>query len=99
MLYNYGKVHSLPRTDGMRDYQLNFIADNPARSLITLTMVADDIRIVEFKSSGRIIETYVERFESLSDTGSLAIIIMNTGQFTSVFNVRTDDVTRRCYKF
>lgn len=87
MLYNYGKLHSVPRTDDETDYQLNFIANNPARSLITLTMVADDIRLIEFKSFGRIVEAYMEKFESLSELGSLTVIIQNTGDYTAVFNV------------
>ncbi len=88
MLHNFGKLHSVPRTAGMTDYQVNFIADNPARSLITLTIVADDISIIEFGSFGRIVEAFVERFESLSETGSLSVVVLNTGQHTSVFNVR-----------
>ena len=89
MLYNYGKVHSVPRTSGMTDYQVNFIAANPAKSLITISLAADDITIVEHKSYGRIVEAYIESFESLSATGVLNIIIQNTGRYTSVFNVRT----------
>ena len=88
MLYNYGKVHSVPRTSGMTDYQVNFIASNPAKSLITISIAADDITIVEHKSFGRIVEAYIESFESLSATGVLNIIIQNTGRYTAVLNVR-----------
>lgn len=46
MLRNFGKVHSLPHSSGMTNFQLNFIADKPMRSLLTISMVADDLQIV-----------------------------------------------------
>ena len=50
MLHNFGRVHSLPHSSGTTNYQLNFIAGKPRRSLITVSMVADDLQIVVNRS-------------------------------------------------
>ena len=94
MLHNFGKVHSVPHTKDLTDYQVNFIATNPAKSLITISMAADDITIVEHRSPGRIVEAYIESFESLSATGTLIVLVQNIGSFTAVFNVSQSVLAR-----
>lgn len=87
MLHNFGRVHSFPHTRERTDYQMNFIAQRVRRSLLTLSMEADSLRIVINKASGRIIEAFLEPFESLSTQGFLSIYIQNTGSLTATYNV------------
>ena len=87
MLHNFGKVHSVPHSRGLVDYQLNFLADRPTKSLIILSMVADDIKVIVHKSPGRIVEAYIEAFEALSTTGDLLVIVQNIGGLTASYNV------------
>ena len=87
MLYNYGKVHSVLHTNGRINYQLNFLADRPTKSVVMLSMVADDIKVVVHKSPGRIIEAYIEAFEALATTGDLIVIVQNIGSLTASYNV------------
>jgi hypothetical protein len=86
MLHNYGKVYSVPHTNGEIDYQLNFLADRPTKSVVMLSMVADDIRVVVHKSPGRIIEAFIEAFEALATTGDLIVIVQNIGSLTASYN-------------
>ena len=88
MLHNFGRVHSLPHTKKLTDYQVNFVADRPAKSFITVSMVADDMRVVVHKSPGRIVESYIEAFEALSTTGELVALVQNIGKYTATYNVR-----------
>ena len=88
MLHNYGKVHSVPHTNGKINYQLNFVADRSTKSVVMLSMVADDIKVVVHKSPGRIIEAYIEAFEALATTGDLIVIVQNIGTLTASYNVR-----------
>ena len=47
MLHGFGKVHSASyNNSNVTDYQLNFIAQRRQRSLITLSMQADNLRLV-----------------------------------------------------
>lgn len=92
MLYNYGKVHSVPHTNGTINYQLNFLADRPTKSVVMLSMVADDIKVMVHKSPGRIIEAYIEAFEALSTTGDLMVMVQNIGSLTASYNVSTVDL-------
>ena len=46
MLYNFGRVHSLPHSKKTTNFQLNFIAQRAQRSLITLSMQADNLKAV-----------------------------------------------------
>ena len=87
MLHNFGRVHSLPHTRGITDFQINFIADRPTKSIVVVTMAADDLKVVTKESPGRIVSTFIETFEALSTTGLLLIIIQNTGSFTATYNV------------
>lgn len=88
MLHNFGRVHSLPHIPGVViNYQINFIADKPARSLITITLVADDIKIIVRKSPARIVEAYIESFESLAEAGQLVAIVQNIGSYSAMYNV------------
>ena len=89
MLHNFGKVHSVPHTHGLIDYQLNFLADRPTKSIVMLSMVADDIKAVVHKSPGRIVEAYIDAFEALATTGDLMVIVQNIGSLTASYNVRT----------
>ena len=88
MLYNFGKVFSLPHTKGRSDFQVNFIADRPTTSLVVLTIAADDIKTITRVAPGRIVSAYIESFEALSTTGTLLAIVQNTGTYTSTYNVR-----------
>lgn len=88
MLHNFGKVFSLPHTNGRTDFQVNFIADRPTTSLVVLTIAADDIKVITRVAPGRIVSAYIESFEALSTTGALLTIIQNTGSYTSTYNVR-----------
>lgn len=88
MLFNFGKVHSMPHTRDITDYQINFIANKPTKSLIVISMVADDMKLVVHKSSGRIVEAYIESFEALSSTGTLLALVQNIGSLTATYNVR-----------
>ena len=87
MLHNFGKVHSVPHTRGLVNYQLNFLADRPTKSLIMISMVADDLKVIVHKSPGRIVEAYIEAFEALSTTGDLLVIVQNIGGLTASYNV------------
>ena len=87
MLHNFGKVHSLPHTKGLTDFQVNFIADRPTTSIIIVTMAADDLKVVNRVAPGRIISVFIDTFEALSSTGLLLAVIQNTGTFTSTYNV------------
>ena len=92
MLHNYGKLHSVPHTNGKINYQLNFLADRPTKSVVMLSMVADDIKVVVHKSPGRIIEAYIEAFEALATTGDLMVIVQNIGSLTASYNVRINSL-------
>lgn len=89
MLHNYGKVHSVPHmtSNGKIDYQLNFLADRPTKSVVMISMVADDIKAVVNKSPGKIVEAYIEAFEALATTGDLIVIVQNIGSLTASYNV------------
>lgn len=87
MLHNFGKVHSVPRTNGLIDYEINFLADRPSKSVVMVSMVADDIKVVVHKSPGRIVEAYIEAFEALATTGDLLVIVQNIGSLTASYNV------------
>ncbi len=88
MLHNFGKVHSLPHTNGRTDFQVNFIADRPTTSLLVITMAADDLKVTTKVAPGRIVSAYIDTFESLSTTGSLTTIIQNMGTYTTTYDVR-----------
>ncbi len=87
MAYNYGKVHSLPHTSGRTDFQVNYIADRSATSLILVTLAADDLRVITRVSPGRIVSAFIDSFEALSTTGILLAVIQNTGTFTATYDV------------
>lgn len=87
MLHNFGKVHSVPHTSDITDYQVNFIANRPTKSLIVISLAADDMKVVVHKSPGRIVEAYIESFEALSSTGTLITLVQNIGSFTATYNV------------
>ena len=87
MLHNFGKVHSFPHTSERTDFQMNFIAQRVRRSLLTLSMEADSLRTVVNRASGRILEAFLEPFESLSTEGLLDIYIQNTGGLTATYTV------------
>ena len=87
MLHNYGKVYSVPHTNGKIDYQLNFLADRPTKSVVMISMVADDIKVVVHKSPGKIVEAYIESFEALATAGDLIVIAQNIGSLTASYNV------------
>ena len=87
MLHNYGKVYSVPHTNGKIDYQLNFLADRPTKSVVMISMVADDIKVMVHKSPGKIVEAYIESFEALATTGDLIVIAQNIGSLTASYNV------------
>ena len=91
MLYNFGKVYSMPHTRGRTDFQVNFIADRSTTSLLVITMAADDLKVVTRVAPGRIVSAYIDSFEALSTTGLLVTIIQNTGTYTSSYNVRNFD--------
>ena len=92
MLHNFGKVHSVPHSRGLVDYQLSFLADRPTKSLIMISMVADDLKVIVHKSPGRIVEAYIEAFEALSTTGDLLVIVQNIGGLTASYNVSPPSV-------
>ena len=88
MLHHFGHVHSAPSSGPQSiDYQLNFVARRPAKSLIVISMVADDLRTIVRNSPGRIVEAFIEPFEALSNTGLLTAIVQNTGTLSSIYNV------------
>lgn len=87
MLYNFGRVFSLPHTNGRTDFQINFIANRPTTSLVVLTIAADDIRTITRVAPGRIVSAYIDSFEALSTTGTLITIIQNMGAYSSTYNV------------
>lgn len=45
MLYNFGKVHEFKKKSNT-DYQINFITDKVRRSLITIRLEADSLKMV-----------------------------------------------------
>ena len=87
MLHNFGKVHSFPHTTERTDFQMNFLAQRVRRSLLTLSMEADSLKVVVNKAVGRILEAFLEPFESLSTQGFLSIYIQNTGALTATYVV------------
>lgn len=94
MLHNFGRVHSLPHTKGGTDFQVNYIAERPTKSVIVITMAADDLRIVNRISPGRIVSAFMDTFEALSTTGLLMVFIQNTGSFTAIYNVSSRVIPR-----
>jgi hypothetical protein len=89
MVHNFGKVHSTKYDSNTNeiDYQLNFIADSIQRSLIVITLQADDIRFIVNRSPGRIIEAFIDPFEALSTNGLLNVFIQNTGSLTATYTL------------
>ncbi len=49
MLHNFGKVYSAPHHHKLTDYQVNFVATKVKRSLIVVSMVADNLQVVVHK--------------------------------------------------
>ncbi len=49
MLHNFGKVYSARHHHKATDYQVNFVATKTKRSLIVVSMVADDLKLVIHK--------------------------------------------------
>lgn len=88
MLHNFGRVYNSQKK-GETHFQINYIADRPMTSIITLTMAADDIKIYTKTSKGRIISAFIDTFEALSTTGLLQVIIQNIGSFTAAYQAST----------
>ncbi|XP_019853252.1 PREDICTED: uncharacterized protein LOC109582771 [Amphimedon queenslandica] len=87
MLHGFGEVHKNSYRINATDYQLNFIAQRIQRSLITISMQADNLRLVINKSPARILEAYIDSFEALSSTGLLQVYIQNIGFLTATYEV------------
>ena len=47
MAHNYGKVYSVPDSQGVPRFELNFVAQFNKVSLIAITMEADSIKFVD----------------------------------------------------
>jgi len=89
MLYKFGRVYSVGHVKD-REYagtQVKFIATREAKSMMTISVVADDISVLNTKSPGKIIEAYVDNFEALSERGRLIVMVKNIGRFSAVYNV------------
>ena len=104
MLRNFGKVYNaVSTTKSATDFQVTFVAERVRRSLITIRMEADSLRVVInkyvivllysltngylYRSPGRIVEAYIEAFEALSSDGLLQIIVQNTGSLSATYKV------------
>ena len=77
MLHHFGQVYSPP--DQKIKNQVIFVAKGNAKSLIVLTMAADDIKVFTQSSKGRIVSAFIDTFEALSTTGLLEVEVQNTG--------------------
>jgi len=62
-----------------------FVAKGSSKSLIILTMAADDIRVFTQTSKGRIVSAFIDSFEALSTTGLLEVEVQNTGDKRALF--------------
>lgn len=74
---------------GNNDNDLSIKFRNPGigKSQVIVTLAADSIEFVSFKTEGRIMSAYVDNFEALSTHGIIKITILNSGNFTAMFHV------------
>ena len=66
---------------------LELISTQVQKSLITITMEADQLRAVANTSPGRIVDCYVDAFEALSMDGLLTVLVENTGYISASYQV------------
>jgi hypothetical protein len=63
------------------------VITSPAKTLITLTISADNLQYIVNNSPGKINSAYVDPFEAFSRSGYLHAMITNTGRITSSYSL------------
>lgn len=66
---------------------LFYTIDRPASSVVTLTLSADNIVLIQNNAPGKINSAYVLPFESQSKNGMMRVMISNIGRVSSNFDV------------
>ena len=91
---NFGKVDIMDASGGANNIQndpaLNYLAfmdTVTSRSLITLTLSADNITFVVNTAGGKIISVTLPTFEAESKNGLLTVIVLSTGSINSQFSL------------
>ena len=80
---NFGQIDFLPSNSTA----LQFRSIRLQKSMIVLTLAADELRMVVNVSPGRIVEAFIESFEALSINGLLVVLIENTGEISARYQV------------
>ena len=83
LVKNFGRVVPAPSTTTV----LDFMSVNLQKSLIIITMEADELRSVVNTSPGRIVDMSIEPFEALSMDGLLTVLVENTGSISAAYQV------------
>ena len=83
MVKNFGRTVPASSTTTV----LDFISTNLQKSMIIITMEADELQSVVNTSPGRIVDMSVEPFEALSMDGVLTVLVENTGSISAAYQV------------
>ena len=85
LLGNFGRIP--PMSSDLTVLEL--ISTDIQKSLITITMEADNLKSVVNTSPGRIVDCYIDAFEALSMDGSLTVLVENIGYVSASYQVHT----------
>ena len=87
LVKNFGRfVPALPTTT-----VLDFLSTNLQKSMVIITMEADELKSVVNTAPGRIVDMSIEPFEALSMDGLLTVLVENTGSISAAYQVSSAD--------
>eukprot|EP00124_Ichthyophonus_hoferi_P004966 Ihof_evm2s627 gene=Ihof_evmTU2s627 len=72
---------------------LSYVTDQMVNSVVTLTLVADDIAYVTNVSPGEITKAEIKDFQAITNDGKLDVSIKNTGYLIADYYIRVDACT------
>jgi hypothetical protein len=92
-------IHGMRKFKGSMDFRtgmekvLKYSITSIQSSLITLSLDADNLRVVTVESLGIIVEAYVETFTSHSKEGNMIVTIKNIGDYKAEYRTSVTDCT------